>query len=32
MPVLTIYRALRTIALNEFADVVVNARIDIVPG
>ena len=27
MPILTTYRALRAIALNEFADVVVNARI-----
>jgi hypothetical protein len=31
MPILTTYRALRTIALNEFADVVVNARIVSLP-
>ena len=31
MPILTIYRALRTIALSEFADVVVHARIIFLP-
>jgi hypothetical protein len=31
MPILTTYRALRTIALNEFADVVVNAQIVSLP-
>ena len=31
MPILTTYRARRTIALNEFADVVVNARIVSLP-
>ena len=32
MPILTIYRALRRIALSEFADVVVNARIVSLPA
>jgi len=31
MPILTTYRVLRAIALNEFADVVVNARIVSLP-